>query len=212
MIEQKRAAIPCVQGFDRLHKHQRENSIKRNPRRNLGGPNFERPYLGRIAVPKDAKSLKILLRGTCFWDRHQILEKIGGPYGLLFLLVPSQKSSIKLRKTVVEHDQNCLVKRIVGAATQKECKRARGIEAVTMQTQALTDFSLQVRKGNTWPLRVKEYQEGEEGRFWLAKIKEDPVRLEGTMTFAGQVFKEGWIVAKAQYYSLLHERGPETAR
>jgi hypothetical protein len=32
------------------------------------------------------------------------------------------------------------------------------------------------------------------------------------MTFAGQAFKEGWIVAKAQYYSLLRERGPETAR
>jgi len=32
------------------------------------------------------------------------------------------------------------------------------------------------------------------------------------MTFAGHVFKEGWILAKAQYYSLLHERGPETAR
>ena len=32
------------------------------------------------------------------------------------------------------------------------------------------------------------------------------------MTFAGQVFKEGWVVAKAQCYSLLHKRGPETAR
>ena len=32
------------------------------------------------------------------------------------------------------------------------------------------------------------------------------------MTFAGQVFRKGWIVAKAQYYSLLRERGPETAR
>ena len=28
----------------------------------------------------------------------------------------------------------------------------------------------------------------------------------------GQAFKEGWIVAKAQYYSLLRERGPVTAR
>ena len=26
------------------------------------------------------------------------------------------------------------------------------------------------------------------------------------MTFAGQAFKEGWIVAKAQYYSLLRKR------
>lgn len=96
--------------------------------------------------------------------------------------------------------------------TQKECKRVRGSAAVTTQTQALADFSLQVRKGSTWPLGVEEDQEGEEGRFWLAKIKDEPERLEGTMTFAGQVFKEGWIVAKAQYYSLLRERGPETAR
>jgi len=44
------------------------------------------------------------------------------------------------------------------------------------------------------------------------KIKDDPVRLGGTMTFAGQVFKEGGTLAKAQYYSLLHECGPETAR
>ena len=33
-----------------------------------------------------------------------------------------------------------------------------------------------------------------------------------TMTFADQVFKEGWIGAKAQCYSLLRERGPEKAR
>ena len=80
-------------------------------------------------------------------------------------------------------------------------KRARGTAAVTTQTQALADFSLQVRKGNTWPLGVEEDQEGEEGRFWLAKIKDDPVLLGGTMTFAGQVFKAGWVVAKAQYCS-----------
>ena len=108
--------------------------------------------------------------------------------------------------------QNCLVKKIVGAVTQVECKRVRGTAAVTTQTQALADFSLQVRKSSTWPLRVEEDQEGEEGRFWLAKIAGDPERLEGTMTFAGQVFKEGWIVVKAQYYSLLRERGGETAR
>lgn len=85
--------------------------------------------------------------------------------------------------------QNCLVKKIVGAVTQVECKRVRGTAAVTTQTQALADFSLQVRKGSTWPLRVEEDQEGEEGRFWLAKIKDEPERLEGTMTFAGQAFK-----------------------
>ena len=107
--------------------------------------------------------------------------------------------------------QNCLVKKIVGAVTQVECKRVRGTAVVTTQTQALADFSLQVRKGSTWPLRVEEDQEGEEGRFWFAKIKDEPERLEGTMTFAGQAFKEGWIVAKAQYYSLLRERGPKTA-
>jgi hypothetical protein len=87
--------------------------------------------------------------------------------------------------------QNCLVKKADGAVTQKECKRVRGSAAVMTQTQALADFSLQVRKGSTWPLGVKEDQEGEEGRFWLAKIKDEPEWLEGTMTFAGQVFKEG---------------------
>ena len=68
-----------------------------------------------------------------------------------------------------------------------------------------------MRRGSIRPLGVKEDQEGEEGRFWLAKIKHDPVRLEGTMTFAGLVFKEGWFVAKAQYYSLLSaaQRQPE---
>ena len=83
---------------------------------------------------------------------------------------------------------------------------------MTAQTQALAGFSLHVRRGNTWPLGAEKGQEGEEGQFWLAKIKDDPVRLKGTMTFAGQVFKKGPVVAKAQYYSLIHERGPETAR
>ena len=53
------------------------------------------------------------------------------------------------------------------------------------QTQALADFSLQVRKGSMWPLGVEEDQEGKEGRFWLAKIKDGPGRTGGTMTFAG---------------------------
>ena len=83
---------------------------------------------------------------------------------------------------------------------------------MTTQTQALAALSLQVRKGNTWPLGAEEDQGIEEGRFWLAKIKDGPVRLGGTMTFAGQVLEVGWVVAKTQYYSLLHERGPETAR
>ena len=31
--------------------------------------------------------------------------------------------------------QNCLVKRVVGAGTQKDCMRVRGTAAVTTQTQ-----------------------------------------------------------------------------
>ena len=111
----------------------------------------------------------------------------------------SRPAALRGCKAPLYDYQNCLVKKIVGAVTQVECKRVRGTAAVTTQTQALADFSLQVRKGSTWPLRVEEDQEGEEGRFWLAKIKDEPERLEGTMTFAGQAFKEGWIVAKAQY-------------
>jgi hypothetical protein len=33
----------------------RQNPIRRNPRGNPGGPNFERPYLGRIAVTRAEK-------------------------------------------------------------------------------------------------------------------------------------------------------------
>ena len=65
-----------------------------------------------------------------------------------------------------------------------------------------------MRKGSTLSLGVEEDREGEEGRIWLAKIKDDPVRLGGTMAFANQVFVEGWIVENAQYYLLLHKRGP----
>ena len=77
------------------------------------------------------------------------------------------------------------MKQIYGAATQKECKGARGTAVVRTQTQALAGFSPQVRKGNTWPLGVDEDQEGQEGRFWRARIKDGPVRLEGTTIFAG---------------------------
>ena len=46
----------------------------------------------------------------------------------------------------------------------------------------------------------------------MAKIEEDPERLEASITFAGQVFKEGWIVAKASYYYFIRERGPVEAK
>jgi hypothetical protein len=107
--------------------------------------------------------------------------------------------------------QNCLVRHIVGPSTKKECKRVRGAAALTTQTQALADFSLRVKKGDSWPLRVEEDQEGEEGRFWLAEIDESPERLEESITFGGQVFQEGWIVAKARYYSFLRVRDPVAA-
>ena len=73
------------------------------------------------------------------------------------------------------------------------------------QTQALADFSLRVKKDSCWPVRVAEDQEGAEGPFWLAMIVDDPERLEKSITYAGQVFKEGWIVVKALYYSSLRE-------
>jgi hypothetical protein len=82
---------------------------------------------------------------------------------------------------------------------------------MSTQTQALADFSLKVRKGDTWPLRVEEDQEGEEGRFWLAMVDENPERLEESITFGGQVFQEGWIVVKAHYYSFLRVRDPAAA-
>jgi hypothetical protein len=115
-------------------------------------------------------------------------------------------------KALIYDYQNCLVKNTVGASTKKECKRVRGTAAVTAQSQALADFTLRVKKGQSWPLRVEEDQQGEEGQFWLAKIEEDPERLEASITFAGQVFKEGWIVAKASYYSFIRERGPVEAK
>ena len=83
---------------------------------------------------------------------------------------------------------------------------------MTTQSQALADFTLQEKNGQSWPMRVEEDQQGEEGQFWLAKIEDDPERLEASITFAGQVFKEGWIVAKASYYSFIRERGPVEAK
>ena len=115
-------------------------------------------------------------------------------------------------KAPIYDSKNCLVKGIVGPSTKKECRRVRGTAVVTAQTQALADFALQVKKGQSWALRVEEEQQGEEGQFWLAKIEDDPYRLEDSIVFAGQVFDEGWIVAKARYYSFLLERGPLGAK
>ena len=56
-------------------------------------------------------------------------------------------------------------------------------------------------------VRMAEDERSEEGQFWLAKIKDNPERLKKSITFAGQVFKVGWVVAKARYYSFLSERG-----
>ena len=70
---------------------------------------------------------------------------------------------------------------------------------MTTQSQALENFTLQEKNGRSWPRRVEEDQQGEEGQFWLAKTEGDSERLEASITLAGQVFKEGWIVAKASY-------------
>ena len=152
-------------------------------------------------------------RNSRFYHARTGMQKDAGPAETLDTLnVNRIHCACERCKAPLCDYQNCLVKNVVGAVTQKECKTVRGSAAVTTQTQALAGFSLQVRKGNTWPLGVEEDQEGEKGRFWLAKTKDEPERLEGTMTFAGQVFKEGWVVAKAQCYSLLRERGPKTTR
>ena len=50
-----------------MEENVRQNSIRRNPRGNLGGPNCERPYLDRIAVTRAEKWLKMLHYFPSFW-------------------------------------------------------------------------------------------------------------------------------------------------
>ena len=45
-------------------------------------------------------------------------------------------------KALLYDYQNCLVKKVDGAVTQKECKRVWGSAAVMTQAQALAYFSL----------------------------------------------------------------------
>ena len=54
-------------------------------------------------------------------------------------------------------------------------------------------------------LRVRREKKGSSGS--PAKIEDDPERLKKSITFAGQVFKESWIVSKARYCSFLREHG-----
>ena len=58
---------------------------------------------------------------------------------------------------------------------------------MTTQPKALADITLQVKKGQSWPLRAEENQQGEEGQLWLAKIEDDPERLEASISFGGLV-------------------------
>ena len=56
-LSSPRSAMRC--GAWKCKTGSRQNSIRRNPRGNLGGLNYERPYLDRTAVTRAGKWLKI---------------------------------------------------------------------------------------------------------------------------------------------------------
>jgi len=88
----------------------------------------------------------------------------------------------------------------------------KGLYIRTIDNAAKAMGGLLLERGGLGSVRRCLGQQGEEVKDWLAKIENDPERLEGGITFAGRVFKEGSIVAKVSCSSFPHDRGPVGAK
>ena len=95
----------------------------------------------------------------------------------------------------------CLVKQHYGKVRTVEVPRKKGERAVETQASALPAFVAGVRANSTWAVAAAaEDSRSSEGRYWLARIIEEPYQNPQDFMYCGEQFGKGYYIAKIHWY------------
>ena len=67
------------------------------------------------------------------------------------------------------------------------------------QALALPAFVTGVKKNETWAVIAAEYERATEGRYWLARILEDPYQNHEEFLHCGERFEKEYYIAKIHW-------------
>ena len=82
-----------------------------------------------------------------------------------------------------------------------EVPRKKGERAVETQASALPAFVAGVRANSTWAVAAAaEDSRSSEGRYWLARIIEEPYQNPQDFMYCGEQLGKGYYIAKIQWY------------
>ena len=82
-----------------------------------------------------------------------------------------------------------------------EVPRKKGERAVETQASALPAFVAGVTANSTWAVAAAaEDSRSSEGRYWLARIIEEPYQNPQDFIYCGEQFGKGYYIAKIHWY------------
>jgi len=82
-----------------------------------------------------------------------------------------------------------------------EVPRKKGERAVETQASALPAFVAGVTANSTWAVAAAaEDSRSSEGRYWLARIIEEPYQNPQDFMYCGEQFGKGYYIAKIHWY------------
>ena len=93
----------------------------------------------------------------------------------------------------------CLVQQHVGVARTVEVHRKKGEKSAVTQALALPLFVKGVEKDSTWAVAAAEEELAAEGRYWLARIVDQPYQNPQEFMYCGERFEKDYYIAKIHW-------------
>ena len=93
----------------------------------------------------------------------------------------------------------CLVQQHVGVARTVEVHRKKGEKSSVTQALALPLFVKGVEKDSTWAVAAAEEELAAEGRYWLARIVDQPYQNPQEFMYCGERFEKDYYIAKIHW-------------
>ena len=93
----------------------------------------------------------------------------------------------------------CLVKQHVGVARTVEVPRKKAEKSAVTQALALPLFVKGVEKDSTWAVAAAEEERAAEGRYWLARIVDQPYQNPQEFMYCGERFEKDYYIAKIHW-------------
>ena len=93
----------------------------------------------------------------------------------------------------------CLVKKHVGQVRMVEVLRQKGQKTSVTQAVTIPAFFTGVKKNTASAVNAAEDERATEGRYWLARILEEPYQSPQELLYCGERSEKGYYIAKIHW-------------